>query len=116
MIAQPREPMIVRYDPRNLSRPYVLGADLRYHDVAYANVTNPLISLAELREANAKLRASAHDGIDEVRLFEQRARQRELVAQAVIEIKKIRRRKERPADRAVPAPADSRYRARTPPT
>ena len=107
VIAQPREALIVRYDPRNVSRLYVLGADLRYHDVPYANVTNPPISLAELREAYAKLRSSAHDSIDELRVFEQHARQRERVAQSVIETKKVRRRKERLTRRTEPAPANS---------
>jgi len=100
LIAQPRESLVVRYDPRNLSRLFVLGTDLRYHDVPYANVTNPPISLAELREAYARLRLSTQSSIDEGRLFEQHARQHEVVTEAVIETKRVRRRRERLAGRA----------------
>ena len=107
VIAQPREPLIVRYDPRNLSRLFVLGRDLHYHDVPYANVTNPAISLAELREAYASLRASARGSIDEVRLFEQHARQRDIVAKAVVETKRSRRRKERLSSIAAPAVSEA---------
>jgi putative transposase len=40
-IAQPREPLIVRYDPRDLSCVYVLGSDRHYHTVPYADLTHP---------------------------------------------------------------------------
>ena len=35
-IAQPHEPLMVRYDPRDLSRLYVLGPDRHYHTVPWS--------------------------------------------------------------------------------
>jgi putative transposase len=59
-IAQPHEPLIVRYDPRDLSHLFVMGKDLRYHSVPYANITHPPISLGELRHIHALLRSLRH--------------------------------------------------------
>jgi putative transposase len=49
VIAQPREPLIVRYDPRDISRLHVIGKDHHYHAITYANITRPPISLEEVR-------------------------------------------------------------------
>lgn len=94
-IAQPREQLIVRYDPRDLSRLYVMGSDKHYHAVPYANVTRPPISLSELRHAFAALRAQAKGSVDEVRLFAMHERQEQIVATATTSTKAARRRVER---------------------
>ena len=39
------EPMIVRYDPRDLSRIYLLGPDGTYYDLSYRDLGRPPISL-----------------------------------------------------------------------
>jgi hypothetical protein len=58
-IAQPREPLLIRYDPRNLSKLYVLGPHHHYHAIPYADVCHPPISLAEFKHAHAMLRNEA---------------------------------------------------------
>jgi len=64
-IAQPSESLLVRYDPRNLSRLYVLGPNHHYHQIPYADVRRPPISLGELRHAYAQLRKDAKGMINE---------------------------------------------------
>ena len=93
-IAQPNEPLIVRYDPRDLSHLFVMGKDLRYHSVPYANVTHPPISLAELRHLQALLRAQSKAHIDENLLFSTHDKQQNIVAAAVTTTKATRRRAE----------------------
>jgi putative transposase len=93
-IAQPNEPLIVRYDPRDLSHLFVMGKDLRYHRVPYANVTHPPISLAELRYLQAQLRAQSKAHIDENLLFATHDKQQNIVAAAVTTTKATRRRAE----------------------
>jgi len=95
VIAQPREPLIVRYDPRDISRLHVIGKDHHYHTIAYANITRPPISLEEVRHAYAALRAQGDKSVNEGRIFEFRAQQRELVAAATAATKAMRRKAER---------------------
>ena len=99
VIAQPREPLIVRYDPRDISRLYVIGKDHHYHAITYANITRPPISLEEVRHAYAALRAQGDKSVNEGRIFEFGAQQRELVAAATAATKAMRRKVEqrRPA-------------------
>jgi putative transposase len=93
-IAQPREPLIVRYDPRDLSHLFVMGKDMRYHSIPYANVTHPPISLGELRHIHALLRSHSKDHIDENMLFSTHEKQQQIVAAAVTTTKATRRRAE----------------------
>jgi putative transposase len=79
-IAKPHEPLVVRYDPRNLSRLYVMGTDRHYYPVPYANLAHPPISLGELRHIFATLRAQAKGRIDETQVFAMHARQQQTVA------------------------------------
>jgi putative transposase len=81
-IAQPRESLVVRYDPRNLSRLHVLGPRAQYHAIPYADVCRPPISLAELRYAYAVLRKEAKGSINEDQLFAMHARQTQIVTAA----------------------------------
>jgi DNA-binding transcriptional MerR regulator len=93
VIAQPREPLIVRYDPRDISRLHVIGKD--YHRITYANITRPPISLEEVRNAYRTLRAQGNKSTNEARIFEYRAQQRALVASASTATKAMRRKTER---------------------
>jgi putative transposase len=94
-IAQPREPLIVRYDPRDLSCLYALGPDRHYHSIPYADLTHPPISLCEVRHLHAMLRTQAKGRIDENQLFAMHERQRELVHSAIQSTKASRRRDEK---------------------
>jgi putative transposase len=106
-IAQPREPLLTRYDPRDLSRLYVLTPTKSYQAVPYADVRRPPITLAELRFSHAQLRREAKGSINEEQLFAMHARQQAIITDATKATKAARRRKEaqqrRPAPTAMPA-------------
>jgi putative transposase len=91
-IAQPREPLLTRYDPRDLSRLYVLTPTKSYQAVPYADVRRPPITLAELRFAHAELRREAKGSINEEQLFAMHARQQAIVTDATKATKGARRR------------------------
>ena len=93
-IAQPRESLIVRYDPRDLSHVFVMGKDKRYHSIPYANVTRPPISLGDLRHIHARLRSESKAHIDENLLFATYDKQQQIVATATTTTKATRRRAE----------------------
>jgi putative transposase len=86
-IAQPSEPLIVRHDPRDLSRLFVMGKDKRYHTIPYANDTHPPISLGELRHVHALLRSQSKQHIDENMLFATYEKQQQIVAAAVTRLR-----------------------------
>jgi len=93
-IAQPSESLLVRYDPRNLSRLYVLTPSKAYQAIPYADVRRPPITLAELRFAYVQLRKEAHGSINEEQIFSMHERQTAVVLGATKATKAARRRKE----------------------
>ena len=93
-IAQPSESLLTRYDPRDLSRLYVLTPNKSYQAVPYADVRRPPITLAELRFAHAELLREAKGSINEERLFAMHERQNAIVTNATKATKTARRRKE----------------------
>jgi putative transposase len=93
-IAQPSESLLTRYDPRDLSRLYVLTPNKSYQAVPYADVRRPPITLAELRFAHAELLREAKGSINEERLFAMHERQNAIVTNATKATKAARRRKE----------------------
>ena len=105
-IAQPRESLLTRYDPRDLSRLWVLTPTKSYQAVPYADVRRPPITLAELRFAHAELRREAQESINEERLFAMHARQQAILTDATKATKAARRRQEpqprRPAPTEIP--------------
>jgi putative transposase len=108
-IAQPKESLVTRYDPRDLSRLHVLTPSKSYQAVPYADVRRPPITLAELRFAHAELLREAKGSINEERLFAMHARQQAIITDATKATKTARRRKEpqqrRPAPLEIPATA-----------
>lgn len=99
-IAQPRESLLVRYDPRNLSRLYVLTQSKTYQAIPYADVRRPPITLAELRFAHAALRKETKGSINEEQIFAMHERQTLIVLGATKATKAARRRKEPQPPRA----------------
>jgi putative transposase len=99
-IAQPSEALLVRYDPRNLSRLYVLTPSKSYQEVPYADIRRPPITLAELRFAYAELRKETKGSINEEQVFAMHERQSAIVTDATKATKAARRRKEPPQRRA----------------
>ncbi len=57
--------MIVRYDPRNLSRIYLLEPDGRYYDLRYRDLRRPPITLWEQRLALKRLQEEGRAHVDE---------------------------------------------------
>jgi putative transposase len=89
------EPMIVRYDPRDLSRIYLLGPDGTYYDLSYRDLRRPPISLWEHRLALKRLREDGRSLVDEEAIFRTIEAMRVIADGAVRASKAARRQRER---------------------
>ncbi|MGY4315330.1 transposase [Bradyrhizobium sp. JR3.5] len=96
------EPMIIRYDPRDLSRIYLLGPDGSYYDLSYRDLRRPPISLWEHRLALTRLREDGRSLVDEAAIFRTIETMRKIADDAVLASKTARRQHER-RRRIVPA-------------
>ena len=76
------EPVLIQYDPRNLSRIFYRDADGRYWPIPYRDLGAPPLSLWEQREAIKRLRADGRRLVDERLIFETALAQRALVESA----------------------------------
>lgn len=99
-IIRPGESVLVRYDPRNLSKVFVAGPDDTYVPVPYADLTPPPISLWEARAAMARLKERGDKAPSQVAMFEAVREQRELVEKASAKTKSARRQVQRRRDAA----------------
>jgi putative transposase len=82
LIGRSGDSLLVRYDPRNLARVFVLGQDRQYHDVPYSDVRHPPISIWEHRSAAAWLRSNRRK-MDELGLFAAHNIQRSIESDAL---------------------------------
>ena len=99
-----REKMLVRYDPRDLSRVYLLGPDGQYYDLAYSDLSRPPISLWEHRLALKRLREDGKAQVDEEAIFRTIETMRGIADEASAATKTARRqRARRPPDEATSA-------------
>lgn len=100
---------LVRRDPRDLSRIYLLEADgTEYLEIPYANLTRPPISLWEQRRALALLKQDSAPFLDEIAIFRAVERMRRLEDEAVSRTRSARRNKAvRPSVSSSVAPAES---------
>jgi putative transposase len=89
------EPMIVRYDPRDLSRTYLLGPDGTYYDLGYRDLRRPPISLWEHRLACKRLRQEGRAQVNEAVIFSAIEAMRAIADEAVLASKAARRQRER---------------------
>lgn len=89
------EPKIIRYDPRDLSRIYLLGPDGVYYDLSYRDLRRPPISLWEHRLALKRLCESGRASVDENAIFRAIEEMRAITDEAVRTSKMARRRHER---------------------
>ena len=89
------EKMIVRYDPRNLSRVYLLGPDGRYYDIPYRDLRRPPITLWEQRLALKRLQEEGRSHLDEGAIFRTIETMRKIADEAVTATKTLRRQQER---------------------
>jgi putative transposase len=90
-----RECMIVRYDPRDLSRIYLLAPDGAYYDLTYSDLRRPPISLWEHRLAIKRLREEGRTHVDEPAIFHAIETMRTIADEAVMVSKAARRQRER---------------------
>jgi putative transposase len=87
--------MIVRYDPRDLSRIYLLAPSGEYFDLSYRDVRRPPITLWEQRLALKRLREQRDAHIDEGAIFRAVEEMRAIAEQAMLTTKAARRQQER---------------------
>jgi putative transposase len=90
-----KEKLIVRYDPRDLSRVYLRAPNGEYLDLSYRDVRRPPISLWEHRLATRKLREEGRAHVDENAIFQAVDAMRRIAEEAVQTTKAVRRQQER---------------------
>jgi putative transposase len=95
-----KEPLLVKYDPRNLSRIYVQDPSGRHWPVPYADLRQPPIALWEIEAANKQARQDGRRMNSAEAIFANVLEQRQLVRQAG-SLSKQRRRQEK-----FPSPAE----------
>ena len=71
--------MLVKYNPRNLSRVYLRDEHGTYWPIPYRQLGQPPISLWEQRAAMERLRAAGHRAVDDTLIFKSVLEQRGLV-------------------------------------
>lgn len=99
--------MLVKYDPRDLSRVFLQDPQGTFWDIPYADLRRPRITLWEHRQAMQRLRAEGRGVVDEKAIFDAINAQQQIVAEAAHRTKAARRSMQRgtEARRAVvPAP------------
>lgn len=74
-----KTPVLIKYDPRNLSRVYVRDQDGRHWPIPYRDLALPPISLWEHREALKRLKEQGRQAVDESLIFATVIEQRKLV-------------------------------------
>lgn len=94
------EPLLVRYDPRNLSKIFVKAPDHSYLEVPYADIRLPPVSIWELRAARRFLAQRGETRQNQERLFWAHDELQRIVARSVIETRRARRQRSRREARA----------------
>ncbi|WP_205119487.1 Mu transposase C-terminal domain-containing protein [Paramagnetospirillum kuznetsovii] len=104
---QTKQRMVVKYDPRDLSRMLLLDPEGHYWPIPYRDLRRPRITLWEHNRATEALHQRGRAAVDEGMLFDAIAAQRMLVAEAAAKTKKARRDMQRTANAmaATKAPA-----------
>ena len=90
------ERFIIRRDPRDLSRIWVLDPETKlYFDIPYSSISRPPVTLWEQRKAVENLRKRGREQVDEASIFRMIEEMREITEGAVKERKRARRDKSR---------------------
>jgi putative transposase len=92
-----KNPLLVKYDPRDLSRVYLRDPDGRHWPVPYADLGQPPIALWELQEANRRIREVAQSVPDQRSIFASIQAQRLVVQQAATSSRRRRRQEKTPS-------------------
>jgi putative transposase len=102
-IAGYKEPITVRYDPRDMSRIYVRGSRCTdYIDVPYADIRYPPVSLFEIKAARTVLRTRGKQRIQQHQIFQAIDAQRKIVDEARSTTREVRRAKSRRPANTIP--------------
>jgi putative transposase len=80
----------VRYHPEDLSRIFVTADGRTYVEARFAHLARPPISLAEQRMARRALRAAGQPALSEALIFKAIEQQRDLVARATAQTRRVR--------------------------
>ncbi len=88
--------LLVKYDPRDLSRVFVRRPRGAFVEARYADVTLPAITLREANAARKKLKAKGRREVDMRTIVETAIAQRQLVERAVLETAMMRRSNRKP--------------------
>jgi putative transposase len=92
-VGRTKEKLLVKYDPRDLSRVFVRRPRGAFVEARYADVTLPAITLREANAARKKLKAKGRGEVDMRTIVETAVAQRQLVEQAVRQTSMARGRK-----------------------
>jgi putative transposase len=98
-----KEPLLVKYDPRNLSRVYVQDPSGRHWPVPYADLRQPPIALWEMEAVNKQARQDGRKMNSEEAIFANIIAQRQLIQKAS-SLSKQRRQQEKFPRSAEPSP------------
>ncbi len=89
-------PFIIRRDPRDMSRIYILDPESRaYLEIPYRTLSRPTVTLWEHRQAITFLREKGIEKTDEALIFQAIDKLREITQEATLQSKSARRRHER---------------------
>ena len=100
------ERFVIRRDPRDLSRVWVLDPEgVCYVEVPYRTLSHPAVTLWEQRRAVARLRERGRARVDEAAVFRTIEQMRAITATAARERRRARRDGARRAHLPAPAPA-----------
>lgn len=97
-----KQPLLVKYDPRNLSRVYVRDPEGRHWPIPYADLRQPPIALWELEEARKHLRQQGSGTPFEQAIFASILEQREIVRNSRSSSRQRRRNEKIPATPSIP--------------
>jgi putative transposase len=86
---------VVRYDPRDLSRVWLLSRDNEYYALPYRTRHRPPISLWEHKTIVRMLQEQGRREVDADAIFNQLEKMREVVTEAAAKTKRARRQAER---------------------
>ena len=87
--------LLIRYDPRDLSKIYVKAPDHSYVEIPYADIRRAPVSLWEIRAARRHLARQGNTRVNQDALFRAHDELRRIAADAITETRKVRRERAR---------------------
>jgi putative transposase len=97
-----KQPLLVKYDPRNLSRVYVRDLEGRHWPIPYADLRQPPVALWELEGARKQLRQQVSGTPFEQAIFASILEQREIVKNSRFSSRQRIRKEQIPATTSIP--------------